>query len=767
MAPQARSWDSGRQTGAAPPADPGPPLGLIRSLDPQAGRHRYAVGRVPEGELVGELGSAHSRRTPGAIPLWVVDAGRHVVTDEYRPRLRRPGPIVLARWAAAPLAWSGLEPLPDRLRSVAARAAQARSHARARSLPVLGPVGAPAAYLAPVGDRDAVALYSAIHPVTGDQVLTRDQWELVQLGYVDIALLGFLTPIAPLTGRVASRRPRLPWASRYGIEPRSDLHRAAEETAGAVLIPHAGQGPIELPFRIAGWAAAPGAVSEVEVAVDGRRVGRARIGMDNLPLVETNPTPDAPISAFEFRLLASHLEPGARTARIGCTIRDMAGAERRLPEVAVDVLPGGVDGGVAEARASELRRRAPWRPEDRGDRGGDPIRLLVFTHDLGYGGAQLYLLELLERLCGLLDLVVTVVAPDDGPLRERLEALGMAVHVTSGYPSQTVDLYEGKMAELLAWASPQRFDVAFVNTMIAFAGVDLAERLGVPSVFSIHESYDPEEFLSAHLPDGGSPYARERGRRALAGAGAVIFEAEATRRQYVGHGHADRYLTLPYGIEYDEIDRFRATFDREAERRSLVGPGVGDVVLCLGTIEHRKSQSLLAKAFAHVGDRFPGAELVLVGKRSEDPYVEAVEEYARRVGLRGRIRTVAIDPEPYKWHGIADVLVCASDLESLPRVVLEGMVFETPVLATDVFGLGELIDDGETGYLCESRDVRSLADGLERVLGADAGERAAVAAAGARRVRTRHDPARYAERVSQLVTDLLHGRELSAPDLVS
>ncbi len=45
------------------------------------------------------------------------------------------------------------------------------------------------------------------------------------------------------------------------------------------------------------------------------------------------------------------------------------------------------------------------------------------------------------------------------------------------------------------------------------------------------------------------------------------------------------------------MESFRATFDRSSARRSLGVAEGADVLLCLGTIEHRKAQSLLAKAF--------------------------------------------------------------------------------------------------------------------------------------------------------------------------
>jgi len=45
---------------------------------------------------------------------------------------------------------------------------------------------------------------------------------------------------------------------------------------------------------------------------------------------------------------------------------------------------------------------------------------------------------------------------------------------------------------------------------------------------------------------------------------------------------------------------------------------------------------------------------------------------------------------------MADLLLCASDIESLPRSILEAMAFELPVVSTDAFGIADLIDDGRT-----------------------------------------------------------------------
>jgi D-inositol-3-phosphate glycosyltransferase len=107
---------------------------------------------------------------------------------------------------------------------------------------------------------------------------------------------------------------------------------------------------------------------------------------------------------------------------------------------------------------------------------------------------------------------------------------------------------------------------------------------------------------------------------------------------------------------------------------------------------------------------------------------------------------------------VADLLVCASDVESLPRVILEAMAFGTPVLSTRVFGVPELIEDGSTGYLCELRSVAGLAAGLDRALSAGADELSAIASAASAHVRARHDPGRYAETMAGLLDGLARDR---------
>jgi hypothetical protein len=192
-------------------------LGLVRTLDPVGARHLYGVGSVPAGRLVGELGSMLDQPGPGRIAAWLIEQG-FLVTETYRPDVRRTPPRLLARWTLAPLSWRGFETPASRARIALWRMRRLAAHRTVR----VSPAGSdPIGYLYVDAGEKRKPLYSAIHPVTGDQLLSSSEHEAADMGYTGVALLGFLDAVAPVTGRLGTDRPLLPWASRLGQAART------------------------------------------------------------------------------------------------------------------------------------------------------------------------------------------------------------------------------------------------------------------------------------------------------------------------------------------------------------------------------------------------------------------------------------------------------------------------------------------------------------------------------------------------------------------
>jgi D-inositol-3-phosphate glycosyltransferase len=492
------------------------------------------------------------------------------------------------------------------------------------------------------------------------------------------------------------------------------------------------------PVAISGWALFPtGLANRVEIWLGKEMLGLARIGLPRDDLRLHFDTPHAGVSGFELVVdVSSWPRPDGETVVSAVAF---GGDGERL---ALAPVPVSVEVAHGSLAAPPSRRRFSHPRRD-----GDEHRVLVFTHQLDLGGAQLYLLDLLRELAAGEEIALTVASTADGPLREDLEALGVAVHVTSMVPIGDASAHRGRVEELVAWAAPHQFEAVFVNTatMLAIPGAELAAELGIPLLWAIHESFDPDEIWA-----GLDPLVRRDVNAALRGASAVIFEADATRRMYESLTGPDRCLTLPYGVDLEPIDSERAGFDRAAIRRKAGIPADAEVILCVGTIEPRKAQVPLAQAFDSIAARHPHAHLAFVGAR-DDQRSRLLADYTESCRAADRIRLIPLTPNVQPWYGLADVLVCASDVESLPRTVLEAMAWETPVLATDVFGLPELIDDGETGWLCAPRSVEALADSLDRALSSSPEERARIGAASRALVEERHSLEEYGRQIADLL----------------
>lgn len=202
-----------------PPSQPGHGLvGLVQSVDLQRRRHRCAIGEVPAGQLVGELGAMADSELGGSIPAWIVDG--QLVTDRHAPPVSSRQPLKAARWIVEPAAWTGIADKQARVKSVLRRSAVATNRFVRRPKAPVQPAGRPAGWLYPEFRPTLKPLYASYHPVTQDQLLSRSPADAAQMGYDRTTLLGFIRQTGPVTGCTQQSHFPIPWARRFGAVPR-------------------------------------------------------------------------------------------------------------------------------------------------------------------------------------------------------------------------------------------------------------------------------------------------------------------------------------------------------------------------------------------------------------------------------------------------------------------------------------------------------------------------------------------------------------------
>src|SRR3954471_19408103 len=178
--------------------------------------------------------------------------------------------------------------------------------------------------------------------------------------------------------------------------------------------------------------------------------------------------------------------------------------------------------------------------------------------------------------------------------------------------------------------------------------------------------------------------------------------------------------------------------------------GGGPVVGFVGRLVPRKGALDLVRAAPAIRAARPDVRVVVVG---DDPYEDEESEYAAAVRASSKVDHVGRVAEAAGMLGQLDVLVLPSRQEPFGTVVAEAMAAGTPVVATRVDGLPELVEDGVTGRLVEPGDTAALAVAVLDVL-----ENRDEMGAAARAAAERFGADAYAERLEDLLLEVAAGR---------
>ncbi|MBI1752005.1 MAG: glycosyltransferase [Acidobacteria bacterium] len=176
---------------------------------------------------------------------------------------------------------------------------------------------------------------------------------------------------------------------------------------------------------------------------------------------------------------------------------------------------------------------------------------------------------------------------------------------------------------------------------------------------------------------------------------------------------------------------YPAAASREAVRAELGIPADTFLWLAVGNLRPAKDYPTLLEAAGRCAAAHPAFRLCVVGGGEElDSLLADVEAH----GLQDRVRFLGQRADVPRLLAAADAFVLSSAWEGLPNTVMEAMASALPVVATDVGGVSELIEEAHSGFIVPPRRPASLADRMGALMALPAEARSAMGAAGRARM---------------------------------
>jgi glycosyltransferase involved in cell wall biosynthesis len=367
------------------------------------------------------------------------------------------------------------------------------------------------------------------------------------------------------------------------------------------------------------------------------------------------------------------------------------------------------------------------------------IRLLECIRQGQIGGGETHLLSLVENLDkSRFDPIV--LSFTEGPMVDRLASMGIVTHVI--HTEKPFDVSKWKAVK--KFLQQERVELVHAHGTRACSNIMSAARsLGIPVVYTVHGwSFHPDQaFLTRTL--------RVMGERYLISRSAVNISVSSSNQQT----GKDRMRNFRSRVINNGIDRNKFNPGRVFGniRKELGIPGDALLVLFIARFTSHKQPLSLIRAFMQTRQALPGVHLLLVG--DGDQKGEAVQMVAE-AGLQDKITFQPFRQDVPDILAAADIFVLPSLWEGLPIGLLEAMAMGKAVIATDVDGTKEVVQNGQNGMLVAPGNIPALTEALLS-LGADGARREAFGRMARETVRLRFDAAAMTREIEEVYGEVL------------
>ena len=373
------------------------------------------------------------------------------------------------------------------------------------------------------------------------------------------------------------------------------------------------------------------------------------------------------------------------------------------------------------------------------------VRVLFVIDSLGPGGAE----RTLRRVVELIDQTVfecrvaVLQVREGNPVADEIRDLGVPVDLVRVDHLRSV----GGQARFLRYLLAYRPSI--IHTHLEFShtlGGIYGRLVGASPIATIHT------FASGRA-------SREKKRLGLMWFSLRTAHIKVVAPSRAGMAHAEavgripteRMLVLHNGVD---LGTFQPDPSLRAPVREELGIPLGAPLLVTVAILRRgKGIGDLISAMPEILESIPDARTVIVGDGDQRV---ALERLAGEVGVAERVIFAGSRDDVGALLAASDVFVLPTHVDLLPTVVAEAMAAGLPVVASDVGGLGDMVDDDVTGILYPAGDIEALSRACVELL-ADPRRRENLGRSGRLVAEEKFDIRKHVEALQRLYLGLRSG----------
>lgn len=333
-------------------------------------------------------------------------------------------------------------------------------------------------------------------------------------------------------------------------------------------------------------------------------------------------------------------------------------------------------------------------------------RVLFVCHTGSISGAELVLLDLVRPWAGQ-----SAFLFEDGPLKQALAANGLNVtisHWGAGLNDVRRDSSFAKVlpviggmfgitAELARFA--RKHDVIYANSQKAFVLAAIAAKLvRRPLIWHLHDIISPAHF--------GKMQRRVQVLLANHCTTKVVVPSRAAADAFMAEGgRKDLVAIVPNGLD------IAPETQSPAEIRRDLGLPQGPLVGVFSRLAEWKGQHIVLQALAMT----PGVSCIIAGSAlfGEEAYERRLLQLVATLGLSDRVSFLGQRSDVPRLMRAVDAVVHPSiDPEPFGRTLVEAMLADVPVIATDAGAASDILEGGRAGTLVPPGDADALAQAI-------------------------------------------------------